>query len=223
MSAEREKVADGVKDSALYRIARNVGFNARVEPYWYAFDRLRDRMGFFERWREKRRLKRMAAEIRAGLAKQGVQDGSWEGREGKCVSNIRIAKTGLVAELQTFLRENAAGEAGKWRHLMAQRDRNSSILPLEFDEPFEVEGGSVTSAARLAAELAEVNRALRIDETFALAKARKVDYVDATEKDISVYESKFGTIEGFWAKFAYVMLKKLADTSVERKLPVMFA
>jgi hypothetical protein len=94
---------------------------------------------------------------------------------------------------------------------------------VDFAEPFDSGEGMVTSAHRLKVELAEVNRALHIDETFALAKAKKLDYVDATEKDISLYESKFGTIESFWSKFTYVLLKKVADSCVEQKLPAMFA
>lgn len=209
-----------VVDSALYRLDRHVGFNARVEPFWYAFERRRAKMGFFERWREKRRLRRIATAIHRGL---GAGDASWETKAGKCVCNLRVARTGLVAELQAFLRENAPEEHADWRHVMAQKDRGSYVLPFEFDAPFAIECGAVTSAPKLVAELAAVNRALKIDETFALSKIRKIDYLDATEKDIAVYESKFGTVEGFWAKFTYVLLTKIAAMSVEHRLPAMFA
>jgi len=74
---------------------------------------------------------------------------------------------------------------------------------------------------RVRAELGEINDRLHIDETFALKKM--VDYLDATERDIALYESRLGTSEGFWAKFSYVLLKKLMDVSVEKKLPVLFA
>jgi hypothetical protein len=222
------KLSDKIKDSALYRIARNVGFNARVEPFWLTFEKLGPRMGFFERWKEKRRLKKILARVREALAKQGAPADAWEDRRGECVCNLRVAKTGLVAELQQFVRESAKPEQwGKWRHLMAQRDHSALLIPVEFAEPIplpsEGEPGSVTSAPRMAAELAEVNRILKIDETFALAKAKKVDYLDASERDISIYESRFGTVDGFWGKFAYVLLKKLADTAGERGLPAIFA
>jgi len=210
-----------VKDSTLYRIARDIGFNARVEPYWHSFERLRHRLGFFERWREKRRLKRIAVAIRTQLG-----DGDWLDLRGECVCNLRVAKIGLVAEFQEYLRTHAPAERlTAWKHLMAQRDRNAYMLPVEFREPFSVNPSevSVTSAARMAEELKAVNDLFHIDETFALAKARKVDYLDATERDISSFESRFGSLEGFWAKFAYVLLRKLSETSVEKGMPAIFA
>ncbi len=219
-----------VKDSTLYRIARDIGFNARVEPIWYSYSRLRARMGFFERWREKRRIRKLLSAVRSELQGRGANPNGWEDRPGECVCNLRVARAGLVAELQSYLRDRlTAEEIAPWKHLMTQRDRNAYILPLDFAEPFDLpskEGPGptgFTSARLVAADLVEVNKILRIDETFALAKAKKVDYMDATERDISAYESRFGTMEGFWAKFAYVLLKKLAETAVEKKLPVIFA
>lgn len=213
------KLSDKVKDSALWRVARNVGFNARVEPFWHSFEKLKSRMGFFERWREKKKLQKLLASTRAHAGE------GWEVRPGTCVSNLRVAKSGLLSEFQAYLRESAPAECGKWKHLLAQRDRDSWMIPVDFAEPFPATpfSGSVTSSPRIAAELAEANRVLRIDETFALAKAKKVDYLDATERDISIFESKFGTEENFWGKFTYVLLKKLADTSVEHQYPAMFA
>lgn len=219
-----------VKDSTLYRIARDVGFNARVEPIWYSYGRLRARMGFFERWREKRRIRKLLSAVGTELRARGANPNGWEDRPGECVCNLRVARAGLVAELQNYLRDRLSPEEfAPWKHLMAQRDRNAYILPVDFADPFDLpskEGPGptgFTSARRVAANLVEVNRALRIDETFALAKAKKVDYMDATERDISAYESRFGTMEGFWAKFAYVLLKKLSETAIEKKLPVIFA
>lgn len=214
------KLSDKVKDSALWRVARNVGFNARVEPFWYSFDRLKQRMGFFERWREKRKLSKLV-----GTMLKAEVDAAWLDRPGTCVCNLRVAKVGLLSEFQGFLRESAPSESSKWTHLFAQRDRDSWMVPADFQEPFAAAPfpGSITSSKRIAEELAEVNRVLKIDETFALAKAKKVDYLDATERDISIYESRFGTIEGFWGKFTYVLLKKLADTSVQHQFPAIFA
>jgi len=212
-----------VRESTLYRLDRHVGFNARVEPYWYSFERMKASMGFFERWRERRRMKRVCAAIREGLTRRGAEASDWETRSGQCVCNLRVARTGLLAELQELLRQEVPDGVEQWAHVMAQKDRASFLLPVAFEEPFGVGPGSVTSAPRILEELADINRRLRIDEKFALAKAKKMDYIDATEKDISLYESKFGTIEGFWAKFSYVLLRKLADTSRESGLPALFA
>jgi hypothetical protein len=57
--------------------------------------------------------------------------------------------------------------------------------------------------------------------TFAIKKM--VDYMDATDRDIAIYEQRLGSHEGFWPKFAYVLIKKLADASVAKNLPAIFA
>lgn len=219
-----------LKDSALYRIADDVGFNARVEPMWYTFTRLESRRGFLERWREKRRMRRLISGINAGLKGQGVPGGGWEDRTGSCVCNLRVAKTGLMGEFRNYLRNSLDSEAVKgWPHLMAVRDRACYMIPHDFAKPMAVSPGSgedtlpVVSAAAVLRELAEVNRRLRIDETFALARKKMVDFLDAAEKDIQMYESRFGAEEGFWPRFAYVLLKKLAEVSVERGLPAIVA
>jgi hypothetical protein len=101
------------------------------------------------------------------------------------------------------------------------------MVPVAFTRPFSVEqsGGDetipVASAVGVRDELAAVNRKFRIDETFAIKKM--VDYMDATDRDISIYEQRLGSQEGFWPRFAYVLLRKLADVSVEKKLPAIFA
>ena len=102
-------------------------------------------------------------------------------------------------------------------------------LPRGLEEPFELDiiaNGKpigVGSSVRLAAELEEINRILQVEETFALAKLNRVDFLDATEKDISMYESRLAFTDQFWPMFAYVMMRKLADTGVEKQLPVIFA
>jgi hypothetical protein len=96
-----------------------------------------------------------------------------------------------------------------------------------FTRPFTAEaaGGEegipVASATRVGEELAAINKKFKIDETFAIRKM--VDYMDATERDIAIYEQRLGSQDGFWPKFAYVLLKKLSDVSVEKKLPAIFA
>jgi hypothetical protein len=101
------------------------------------------------------------------------------------------------------------------------------LVPVIFPAPVLAEPGGgeeaipVASSVRVRAELGEINDLFRIGESFALNKM--VDYLDATERDIALYESRLGTADGFWAKFSYVLLQKLMDVSVERNLPVIFA
>jgi len=216
------------RDSALYRIAPDVGFNARVEPIWYTYTRLKGRMKFLERWGERRRLARLIAAVNAELRRQGVPPGDWDRRTGSCVCNLRVAKTGLVGEFRRHLRQTFGEEAARgWPHLMAVRDRACYLLPHDFPRPLAVSPGRgeetipLASAPAALRELEEVNRRLRIDETFALKKM--VDFLDATEKDIQLYESRFGAEEGFWPRFAFVLLRKLAEVSASRGLPAIVA
>lgn len=220
--------SQGPKDSALYRIAPDVGFNARVEPLWYTYTRLKDRMGFFERWRERRRLSRLISAVNAELKGQGVSPGDWDRRAGSCVCNLRVAKTGLIGEFRRHLRETLGEEVLRsWPHVLAVRDRACYLIPHDFPRPLAVSPGRgeetvpVSSSPAALRELEEVNRRWRIDETFALKKM--VDFLDATEKDIQMYESRFGAEEGFWPRFAFVLLRKLTEVSVARGFPVIVA
>ena len=200
-----------------------LGFDGRVEPMWLSYAERRPTMGFLERWREKRRLGRIVGAIgRAAGAPEG-----WDLRPGGCACNLKVARMGLIKEFKSFVEGAVGADVAKgWPHHQALRDRPCYLLPFEFDAPVKVDPGGgeesipVASAPRVRAELAAVNERLRIDETFAIKKM--VDFLDATERDIAVYEKKLGTSEGFWAKFSYVLLKKLADASVEKKLPVIF-
>ncbi len=79
----------------------------------------------------------------------------------------------------------------------------------------------VSSAPAALRELEEINPRLRVDETFALR--RMVDFLDASERDIQAYESRYGADEGFWPRFAFVLIRKLAGVSAERGLPAILA
>ncbi len=215
-------------DTTVFRIARDVGFNARVEPIWFTFTRLSARMGFLERWKEKRRTQKRIAAVNGALRGQGVPLDGWETRTGDCVCNLRVAKLGLLSELKRFVRNGVEVDAEKeWPHLMALRDQATLLVPADFAVPQVVTPGrgedalAVASGPRLKAELAKVDEWFRISQTFAIKKM--VDFLDATDRDISIYESRFGTQEGFWAMFVFVLLRKLTDRGGEHRLPVIFA
>lgn len=223
-----EQGAGKVQDTTLRRITGGAGFNARVESFWNTFGKIESGMGFFERRRERGRLGRIVKSINTQIVGQKSAPDGWEKQAGDCVCNLKVAKMGLVKELKNWLKTGSDEEpSARWPHLYALRDRPCMLVPVRFARPLLVDPGGgeeaipVASAAGLQEELADVNRQFRIDETFAVKKM--VDYMDATVRDISIYESKLGTSEGFWAKFCYVLLKKVSDVSVEKKMPVIFA
>jgi len=215
-------------ETTFYRTQQGVGFNARVEPVWHTFSQLEPTLGFFDRRRERKKVERVVEAINSGVVGQKGTPGPWEKTPGECVCHLRVAKMGLVRELKTWLKIGLDGTAeGRWPHLHALRDRPCMMVPVPFARPLTADPGGgeealpVASAVAVSAELAEINKKFRISETFAIKKM--VDYMDATERDIAIYEQRLGSQDGFWPRFAYVLIKKLADVSAEKKLPAIFA
>jgi len=214
--------------TTFYRTQQGVGFNARVEPVWHTFSQMEASLGFFDRRRERKKVEHVVDAVNSAIVGQKGNPGGWEKTPGDCVCHLRVAKMGLVKELKNWLKIGLDGAAeARWPHLHVLRDRPCMMVPVPFTRPISVDPGGgeeplpVASAAGVRDELAAINKQFRIDETFAIRKM--VEYMDATERDIAIYEQRLGSQEGFWPKFAYVLIKKLADVSVEKKLPAIFA
>ena len=199
--------------------ARGTGFDARVEPFWMDFSRRADGLGFWARWRERRRLLKIVASVNRAISGMGASPDGWENRSGECVSNLRVARFGLIPELQKLVRDEVDG--ADWPHLMALREAATIAVPVEFARPFEVGHMAIASSTRLNAELKEVNERVGVDRAFALKKM--VNFMNAGEDEISKYESRAGSREGFWARFAFVLLRKLVERSVESRLPAILS
>jgi hypothetical protein len=214
-------------ETAAFRTASNVGFNARVEPVYHSLEQLRPKLGFFEHRRRRKRLERLLDLAAEQLARQGADGRSWIGAGGTCVCNLRVARLGFLNELRKYaVRKGGAEAADRFPHLLRHRDRNSYYLPVRFPQPFtlEAEGGDTVpfgSATELAEELADLNTALKVESSFRMTQM--VDFLDATPKDISAYESTHGSEGPFWVRLGYVMLQKLARKSLEHQLPIIFA
>ena len=215
-------------DTTFYRTQQGVGFNARVEPVWHTYGQIETSLGFFDRRRERKKVEHVLDSIQSKIVGQKGNPSGWEKTPGDCICHLRVAKMGLVKELKTWLKIHSDGTAeAKWPHLHVLRDRPCMMVPVPFTRPFPAEtaGGDepipIASSVAVREELIAVNKMFKIDETFAIKKM--VDYMDATERDISIYEQRLGSQDGFWPKFAYVLVKKLADVSVEKKLPAIFA
>lgn len=215
-------------DTTFYRTQQGVGFDARVEPVWHTFNRMEASLGFFDRRRERKKVEHVLGSVNTAIVGQKGNPGGWEKTPGDRVCHLRVAKMGLVKEFKNWLKIGLDGAAeARWPHLHVLRDRPCMMIPVRFTRPvFADPGGGeellpVASAPGVRDELAAINKEFRIDDTFAIRKM--VDYMDATERDIAIYEQRLGSQEGFWPKFAYVLLKKLADVSVEKKLPAIFA
>lgn len=215
-------------ETTFYRTQQGVGFNARVEPVWHTFSQIEATLGFFDRRRERKKVERVIEAINTAVIGQKGNPAGWEKTAGDCVAHLRVAKMGLVRELKTWLKVGLDGQAeGRWPHLHVLRDRPCLMVPVRFSVPLSVDQGTgeeplpVASAPWVLEELTAINKKFRIDDTFALKKM--VDFMDATDRDIAIYEQRLGSQDGFWPKFAYVLIKKLADVSVSKGFPAIFA
>jgi hypothetical protein len=215
-------------ETTFYRTQQGVGFNARVEPVWHTFAQMEASLGFFDRRRERKKVEHVIEAVNSSITGQKGSPGGWEKTPGDCVCHLRVAKMGLVKELKNWLKIGLDGKAeARWPHLHVLRDRPCLMVPVAFARPLSADPGGgdeslpVASAVGVREELAAINKHFRIDDAFAIKKM--VDYMDATERDIAIYEQRLGSQEGFWPKFAYVLMRKLADVSVEKKLPAIFA
>jgi hypothetical protein len=215
-------------ETTFYRTQQGVGFNARVEPVWHTFSQMEASLGFFDRRRERKKVEHVIDSVNSAIVGQKGNPAGWDKTTGDCVSHLRVAKMGLVKELKNWLKVGMDGTAeARWPHLHALRDRPCMLVPVPFARPISADPGGgeepipVASGPGVRDELAAINKRYRIDETFAIRKM--VEYMDATERDIAIYEQRLGSQDGFWPKFAYVLIKKLADVSVEKNMPAIFA
>jgi hypothetical protein len=215
-------------ETTFYRNRNGAGFDARVEPVWNTFSQIEASLGFFDRRRERKKVEKVVEAVNSAIIGQKGDPAGWEKASGDCACHLRVAKMGLVRELKTWLKIGLDGQAeSRWPHLHTLRDRPCLLVPSRFSVPLSVDPGGgeeplpVASSAWVLEELGAINKKFRIDETFALKKM--VDFMDATERDISIYEQRLGSQDGFWPKFAYVLIKKLADVSLAKKLPAILA
>ena len=109
-------------------------------------------------------------------------------------------------------------ENGAKAIMLADLDEGA-IETVEFDRPFKAGNMAITSAPCLLTELEEINKLIGLDPSF--RKKKMVDFMNAGLEDISKYESRAGTQEGFWARFFFVMLWKLVERSIENRLPAI--
>lgn len=225
----------GVEAKVVAATARHL-FVANVEPFWSNVERRAKELGFFGAWKERRRMKRLVAEIARLLALQEVHAGAWDQKKGEVVCSFKIDRQGVLHDLREYaakledksyvsiVEEN---QKSSFPHLMQSQERFAFYIPVEFPEPLWValdptsEPIPVGSSVKLEAELDALNESLRVEETFKLKKM--VDFFAASDKEIAKFESTADMQGGqFWIKFGYVLIRKLAHKSVENGLPIVF-
>lgn len=227
--------AKGVEAKVETATARHL-FVSNVEPFWSNVERRAKDLGFFGAWKERRRMKRLVAEISRQLALQEVRAGAWDQTKGETVCSFKIDRQGVLHDLREFaakLEDKSyvsiveGNQKSSFPHLMQSKERFAFYIPVEFPDPLWVsldpntDPIPVGSSVKLESELDSLNEHLRVEETFKLKKM--VDFFAASDKEIAKFESTADMQGGhFWVKFGYVLIRKLAHKSVEHSLPIVF-
>lgn len=223
------------RDNAAAAPTVPMSFDARVQPFWLPLKDRTHPLGFFESWKRKRHLTTILRAINAALQTQSVGAANWDQSPGECLCNLRVDRMGVLQDLRTFAArqdDQSATEVfngnaeSRFRHLIKNRDRSSFYIPIDFAEPFMIHDPEtrdlvpVGSSVRLRRELTLLNKDLKVEETFQIKKM--VDFLQATAQDIARYEVSFANDPLFWVKFGYVLLDKLAQKSIQSRLPIVF-
>jgi hypothetical protein len=212
-------------------------FDARVEPFWKGFLSRKDKMGVFEQRREKKRLQKVVDTVNAAFQAEGLPQQKWDTETGEPVCHIRIDKLGVFQDLRRYAASLENKEAENvmqdWTvdtsfpHLLRHRERKSYYIPVGFAHPIKIEEEEkgnwtlVGSVLSLAAELGEINRNLKVQDSFQIKKM--VDFLQVTEKDITKFESRTYEPEKFWLNFGFLVIQKLVRKAWEHELPIIFA
>lgn len=217
-----------MNDTALYRTTRETGFSARVEPIWRNVAQVRKQLGFLGHRKERNRIKRLVTAINDSLATAGVDAAGWDREEGECICHLRVERLGFLEDLRRFAREGLPTNVGRTLlHLLGSREKHALYLPADLERPLLVSDGATDvpagSSMRLAQELAVIDKYLQVEREFALARMAKANFINASEKDLTSLESKAMFDPLFWAKFGYVVMKKLTEASIESKLPIILS
>ncbi|HLG43235.1 MAG TPA: hypothetical protein VI643_07705 [Planctomycetota bacterium] len=202
------------------------GFVARVEPIWQQLKLKKTKLGFFEYWGERRRIKRRIAQIRKQLKDMGVTGGNWDRADGECMCNLRVGKMGLLQDLRERVSKDLSASAReKLPHFLRHREWNAYYLPVEFPQPFSIHGDGrdlvpVGSSPELRDELGALDEIFRFGEM--VSPEKLAPQLKVSESDIIKFDTTNDENPEFWICFGFSLLKKLCDESIKHALPIVF-
>ena len=210
-------------------------FDARVENPWNELALTQD-SGFFGSRRGRKRLEKLVESVSKALTAAGLEAPWWPDTGGaKPAAHMRLDRTGVLKDLKAYAADiegtdvtevmMGKGVPTSFPNLLRHREKNSYYWPVEFAEPMwiSVDGEEtvpIGSSAGLLAELDKLNGSLKVEKTFRIQKM--VDYMDADEREIAKIETHMDVSGTFWLKFGFLVIRKLAQKSVETNLPIVF-
>jgi hypothetical protein len=209
-------------------------FDARIENPWNELALTQD-AGFFGARRGRKRLEKLVENVSKALTAAGLEAPWWpESGGAKPAAHIRIDRIGVLKDLKAYAASlegtdvtevmKGKGVPTAFPNLLRHREKNSYYWPVDFAEPMwiNVDGEEpvpVGSSGGLLKELDKINEMLKVEKTFRMQKM--VDYMDANERDIAKIETHMDVSGKFWLKFGFLVIRKLAQKSVETNLPIV--
>lgn len=210
-------------------------FDARIENPWND-DAVSQETRFFGLRKGRKKMEKLVENVSSALTAAGLEAPWWpEVKGAKPAAHIRIDRMGVLKDLKHYAAElegSDVNEVMKGKHvptqfpnLLRHREKNSYYWPVDFVEPMwiNVDGEEpvpVGSSGGLLKELDKVNSVLKVEKTFRMQKM--VDYMDADEREIAKIETYMDVSGKFWLKFGFLVMRKLAQKSVETNLPIVF-
>ena len=212
-----------------YRLTRTTTFNGRVEPIWMHFSKTKGKRGMLGSFFEKRRVKALISAIHDNLAAQRANGGTnWDREDGECIANMKVDKMGFLQELRNAVsRKIPSSQMSRVEHFTRVREWNAFFIPIDFALPFDIPGANakevipVGSSVRLLQELALIGEVLGAGKKMNVQKMP--GFMQMKAEDVEKADQKAVHDATFWPVFSFCILKKLADLSVEKNLPIVLA
>ena len=155
--------------------------------------------------------------------------------EGGLKANIMVDKFGLFRDVKEFAADlqarlisegGASPNPGPLAHILNQGDTDGVFLPFKFTNPMQLKipgrahSFPVSSSVILEQELQLLNQHLKVERTFKIIHLP--EFIEATSKQIEMFEKEHAVDPSFWIKFGFVVLRTLNLTARENKLPIIF-
>lgn len=202
------------------------GFEATVESLDNRFVESKGLLGFFRSFKQKMAMKSFVTAIEDELRKQSVQPNNWLKRGIKPVCKIRIEKIGVLTDLKTYIQTHFKEKAHEqFKHLLFGREWNCYFIPLDFKQPIALRAVKKGDVIPVGSSVALMNELKKLDKMIGTESDKnsgKGTFINVSEAEILKYETTSSYDPRFWLKFGYTILTKLAATSVEHHLPIIF-
>lgn len=202
------------------------GFEATVESLDNKLVDSKGLLGVFGSFKQKMAMKSFVTAVEEELKKQSVHPNNWLKRGVPPVCKIRIEKIGVLTDLKTYIQTHFKEKAHEqFKHFLFSREWNCYFIPVDFKTPIALRAVKKGDVIPVGSSVALMNELKQLDKMVGHDPEKnsgKGTFINVSETEIMKYETTSSYDPKFWLKFAYTLLTKLASTSVEHHLPIIF-